>query len=218
MNHLWVVLDSVSYKVFTQSASPNLHGLGPVEMVGAHGSWTLPAIMGLLYIPFLAGKSLAVEKYHYHKWFPGIMQGKGYQTTLISDNPWFEVGQSHISKGFDNYVVLPRLGCSEEIIQAASEHISGKFFTVLWFTATHKPFFYPDKGKASDLTHRLRSIEYVDGLLGGLFEKLPPDTHIVATSDHGNAWLGETCLGHNPKDIHVYQDTHYQVFYIEGKV
>ena len=153
-----------------------------------------------------------------HEWIPVVMQERGYRTILISDNPWFEVGREYIGKGFDYYIVFDTLGCSKQIIETALRYIpDGEFFAVLWFTATHKPFFYPSKQNGvSDLVHKLQAIEYVDGLLGKLFHETPPETSVIATSDHGNAWLGDTCLGHNPKDINILQDTHYKVFFISG--
>lgn len=219
MNHLWIVLDSVSYKVFVESESPNFRRLGPVEMVYAHGCWSLPAIMGMLYVPYLCGKPLVSVKYRDHRWLPVVMQEEGYHTTLVSDNPWFEIGEEYISKGFSNYISLGKLGCSGQLVSKALNHLTEPFFMVLWFTATHKPHFYPDKQSGlTDLVHKVNAIEHVDGLMGDFLKSVPSGTEVLVTSDHGNAWRGEFCLSHNPRITTVCQDTHYNIFYISGVI
>jgi hypothetical protein len=45
---------------------------------------------------------------------------------------------------------------------------------------------------------QVRAAEYVDGLFVKLYEKLPPDTYLIVTSDHGELFGEEGQFGHGP--------------------
>jgi len=47
-----------------------------------------------------------------------------------------------------------------------------------------KSFFDPEEMEQLH-KQQIRCVEYVDSLLGELFSKCPPNTHIIVTADHG---------------------------------
>lgn len=61
---------------------------------------------------------------------------------------------------------------------------------------------------------QIRACEYVDGLLGKLFEKVPAETHIIVTADHGELFGEGGYFGHGP----VFHPKVFEVPFVEGKI
>lgn len=61
---------------------------------------------------------------------------------------------------------------------------------------------------------QIECIEYIDRLLDKLFNKCPPDTHIILTSDHGELFGEDGYFGHGP----VFHEKVFEVPFIEGKI
>ncbi len=72
-------------------------------------------------------------------------------------------------------------------------------------------FFSAD---AMKYLHRkqIESVEYIDGLLGNLFEKCPDETYFIVTSDHGELFGEGNYFGHGP----VMHEKCFEVPYMEG--
>lgn len=70
---------------------------------------------------------------------------------------------------------------------------------------------------ASDLlkglhAQQIRCVEYLDGLLGALFDKAPPDTWFMIMGDHGEAFGEDGFFGHGP----VMHPKVFEVPFVEG--
>lgn len=58
-----------------------------------------------------------------------------------------------------------------------------------------------------------RNIEYLDGLFEKIYDIVPPNTHIIVTSDHGECFGEGGYFGHGP----VMHEKVFEVFLIEGR-
>lgn len=59
---------------------------------------------------------------------------------------------------------------------------------------------------------QITCVEYIDGLIGELFAKCPPDTHIILTADHGELFGEDGYFGHGP----VMHEKCFEVPFLEG--
>jgi hypothetical protein len=59
---------------------------------------------------------------------------------------------------------------------------------------------------------QIKCVEYIDGLLGELLSKCPPNTHIILTADHGELFGEEGYFGHGP----VMHEKCFEVPFLEG--
>ena len=60
---------------------------------------------------------------------------------------------------------------------------------------------------------QVRCVEYVDGLVGALYEKAPANTHFIVTADHGELFGEEGFFGHGP----VMHRKVFEVPFVEGR-
>lgn len=58
------------------------------------------------------------------------------------------------------------------------------------------------------------NIEYLDGLMAKLYEKVPPKTHIVVTADHGELFGEDGFFGHGP----IVHEKVFEVPFVEGRI
>jgi membrane-anchored protein YejM (alkaline phosphatase superfamily) len=78
---------------------------------------------------------------------------------------------------------------------------------------TGEDFFNMDQMLA--LKDKQRSnIEYLDRLFEKLYEKVPKNTHIIVTSDHGECFGEDGYFGHGP----IIHEKVFEVFHIEGQI
>lgn len=61
---------------------------------------------------------------------------------------------------------------------------------------------------------QIKACEYVDSLLPKLFAKLPADTHIIITADHGELFGEGGYFGHGP----VFHEKVFEVPFLEGRL
>ena len=61
---------------------------------------------------------------------------------------------------------------------------------------------------------QIRAASYVDGVLEKLYDSVPPNTWIVVTSDHGEAFGEGGMLGHGP----VADEKVFEVPFAEGLI
>jgi hypothetical protein len=59
---------------------------------------------------------------------------------------------------------------------------------------------------------QVRTVEYVDGLVGELLSKCPQDTHLIVTADHGELFGEDGYFGHGP----VMHPKVFEVPFLEG--
>jgi len=60
---------------------------------------------------------------------------------------------------------------------------------------------------------QVRCVEYVDGLIGELFDYCPPDTYFIITADHGELFGEDNYFGHGP----VMHEKCFEVPFLEGR-
>jgi hypothetical protein len=60
---------------------------------------------------------------------------------------------------------------------------------------------------------QVKCVEYVDSLIGALYDKAPPETHFMVMSDHGDAFGEGGFFGHGP----VMHEKVFEVPFIEGR-
>jgi hypothetical protein len=58
------------------------------------------------------------------------------------------------------------------------------------------------------------NVEYLDRLFEKLYDKVPPNTHIIVTADHGECFGESGYFGHGP----VMHEKVFEVFFVEGKI
>ena len=61
---------------------------------------------------------------------------------------------------------------------------------------------------------QIKALEYVDGLLSGLFDKCPADTHFIITADHGELFGEDGFFGHGP----IFHPKVFEVPFVEGRL
>lgn len=59
-----------------------------------------------------------------------------------------------------------------------------------------------------------KAVEYIDGLFQALYEKCPPNTYFIVTSDHGELFGEDGYFGHGP----IFHPKVFEIPYIEGKL
>jgi arylsulfatase A-like enzyme len=72
-----------------------------------------------------------------------------------------------------------------------------------------------DDAKLQELRQRqIKAVEYLDTVVEELFDKVPENTWITITADHGEVFGEDGYFGHGP----VQHDKVYEVPFIEGKL
>jgi membrane-anchored protein YejM (alkaline phosphatase superfamily) len=61
---------------------------------------------------------------------------------------------------------------------------------------------------------QVKCVEYIDGLIGTLMAKAPPNTWFIVTADHGELFGEDGYFGHGP----IMHEKCFEVPFVEGKV
>jgi membrane-anchored protein YejM (alkaline phosphatase superfamily) len=77
---------------------------------------------------------------------------------------------------------------------------------------SQKTFFDPEEMERLH-QQQVKCVEYVDGLIGELFNKCPDNTHIIVTADHGELFGEDDYFGHGP----VMHPKCFEVPFVEGR-
>lgn len=78
---------------------------------------------------------------------------------------------------------------------------------------TSDDFFHMDQ--MLQLKEKQQSnVEYLDRLFEKLYEKVPRNTHIIVTADHGECFGEDGYFGHGP----IIHDKVFEVFHVEGRI
>ena len=75
-----------------------------------------------------------------------------------------------------------------------------------------EPEFFPADTMRFLHEQQVRCVEHVDGLVGELFTKCPPNTHFIITADHGELFGEDDYFGHGP----VMHRKCFEVPFVEG--
>jgi len=60
---------------------------------------------------------------------------------------------------------------------------------------------------------QIKACEYVDSLLAELYAKIPPQTHVIVTADHGELFGEDGYFGHGP----IFHPKVFEVPFVEGR-
>lgn len=72
-----------------------------------------------------------------------------------------------------------------------------------------------DQDKLDQLRQRqIHTVKYIDGVIQELFDRVPENTYITVTSDHGELFGEEGYFGHGP----INHEKVYEVPFVEGKI
>ena len=74
-------------------------------------------------------------------------------------------------------------------------------------------FFYADRMLALREKQR-KNVEYLDTLFEKLYDVVPPDTHVIVLSDHGECFGEDGYFGHGP----IFHEKVFEVFFREGRL
>lgn len=72
--------------------------------------------------------------------------------------------------------------------------------------------FFDEKQMARFRQQQIAALEYVDGLLGELYAKCPPNTYFIITADHGELFGEDGFFGHGP----IFHEKVFEVPFVEG--
>ncbi|UFP94821.1 sulfatase-like hydrolase/transferase [Gloeobacter morelensis] len=86
----------------------------------------------------------------------------------------------------------------DESLKAGEGPVEAKFFEKDEMEKLHK--------------QQIRCVEYIDGLLGELIEKCPPNTHFIVTADHGELFGEDGYFGHGP----IMHPKCFEIPFLEG--
>ena len=81
--------------------------------------------------------------------------------------------------------------------------------------APTEPREFFDQAALDELRQRqVRAVEYLDGVIGQLFDLLPDDSWVIVTSDHGELFGEDHYFGHGP----IMHEKVFEVPFVEGPV
>lgn len=86
----------------------------------------------------------------------------------------------------------------DEVLLTKATSPASKFFDLAEMQRLHK--------------QQVNCVEYVDKLMGELFAKCPPNTHIIVTADHGELFGEDDYFGHGP----IMHEKCFEVPFLEG--
>ena len=240
INEIIFVLDSVGWKEFRMSKTPNINSLGRSQPAWSHGYYTVPSIYamfrGALPQPmnssgWLLGRHITTGE---NSNVPASLSepDRGYNTYLMSSNPVItndklKAGGDVVSHNpyfnyeFNNeFKKFSAPALVNWFLQWGHEPFFGFFLTI----ETHTPYMNRDKKRSS----QIEAIELVDKSVGVLIKgikkrKFKNKTRIIVTSDHSEAWDGKRNHGHNPRYLYKYMKMNkmqrlHKVFIAEGFV
>ncbi|MEM1315606.1 MAG: sulfatase-like hydrolase/transferase [Pseudomonadota bacterium] len=121
---------------------------------------------------------------------------------------FFNVGETHYPYMLKDES-LPRISGVHGVVK----HMDGMMSHNGDLPEEEPAFFTQDQMRALH-DQQVRCVEYVDGLLGTLFEKCPPDTHFIITADHGECFGEENYFGHGP----ILHRKVFEIPFLEGRL
>lgn len=126
---------------------------------------------------------------------------------------FFNLGETHYPYMLDD-ASLPKIsglhGVARDMDQVMA---AGKVVAHSGDNPAEEPAFFPAETMRDLHDQQVRCVEYVDGLVGALYEKAPSNTHFIITADHGELFGEDGFFGHGP----VMHRKVFEVFFVEGR-
>lgn len=180
------------------------------SMLRKHGYRTSARVSMPVLNPF-TGINRAFDDYRLmknHNDFAGMVSEISFSTTQPSF--WFlNLGETHYPYMLHNNE-LPRISGLHGVTKAlAAGQDAGGLADTREMSVDE---FFSDKVMRDLHQQQIRCVEYLDGLLGALYEKAPADTWFMIMGDHGEAFGEEGFFGHGP----VMHRKVFEVPFVEG--
>jgi len=90
--------------------------------------------------------------------------------------------------------------------------LNGHWWSLIAFPFTQPQAFFDEQQMARFRQQQIAALEYVDGLLGELYAKCPPNTYFIITADHGELFGEDGFFGHGP----IFHEKVFEVPFVEG--
>ncbi len=142
-----------------------------------------------------------------HNDFAGMIE----KLDFSGDNPKFyllNLGEAHYPYRLHGEPDVPILHGVHGVFKHLDDFVAdGEFHT------ESEKFFNMSQMKKMQ-KKQIECIEYLDNLMGKLFEKCPKNTWIIITSDHGELFGEGGFFGHGP----IFHEKVFEIPFIEGKI
>ncbi|WP_218079339.1 sulfatase-like hydrolase/transferase [Anthocerotibacter panamensis] len=193
------------------------------------------------WIDRLAIPDLSFKTFVPHLSLPKVLQDQGYETIARVSMPVLNQLTS-INRFFDDYKLMPSHNDFAGMVREIEFPDEDPRFYFLNLGETHYPYMLSgedlprisgvhgvfknlDNDQSVDektffeieemerlQAQQIRCVEYIDGLIGKLFSKCPPNTHLIVTADHGELFGEGGYFGHGP----VMHEKCFEVPFLEG--
>lgn len=224
-----ITLDSCRYDVFKEAYDEQLPAK-KVRKAYSPCNWTLPSHESIArgFIPF-GDFADPLETINYNFGLPLPEQHQySFGTTAIPYLSQSKTLQNNLHTYFDNYYCAEKANSCEEVLSKAEEFINNneKFFGLINLGETHSPYKDFENKTTSELIKNIKSgdrtysevyewqvasTEYLLEEISTFTEKLPKETLIIVTSDHGELFGENESFGHNPHEEATFHKKLYEV-------
>lgn len=221
LNHIiFIALDGCRYDSFID-AMPKTQKHFKIEKRYTCGSWSVPSLASLLtgMLPFKLKKgphtTLTQDikiwqkmigsdfKYSSKKWIPSILQDQfDYYTLGLSSTPHF-TSRSALRDGFDQIIFKKDFSLQEKINIAISTMRKSRLFCFMLTHETHYPYGRKEleEGKQrlrkfNIRKYQIESLNNVFPALDNMIGRLPKNTWVIVTADHGEVFGEDGMFGH----------------------
>ncbi|RMD70600.1 MAG: metalloenzyme [Gammaproteobacteria bacterium] len=172
---------------------------------------------------------------------PKVLKDHGYHTVARVSMPVLNP-YAGFNRYFDDYILMDHPNGFHEMVATLDFQVGYPCFYFLNLGETHYPYmlsgedlprisgvhgvlkalasdkadqkakFFSHKEMARLHKQQVRCVEHIDRWLGKLFEKAPPDTYFIVTSDHGELFGEGGYFGHGP----IMHEKCFEVPFVEG--
>ncbi len=125
---------------------------------------------------------------------------------------FFNLGETHYPYMLDG-ASLPKISGLHGVARDMDKVISDKAMAHTGDGPEQVPEFFAAETMRDLHDQQVRCVEYVDGLVGALYEKAPANTHFIVTADHGELFGEDGFFGHGP----VMHRKVFEVPFVEGR-
>ena len=138
------------------------------------------------------------------------------EMTFSDDQPSFyllNVGETHYPYALPDEPPeqWPRISGVHGVFKHLDDHVVGGKLLV---KRDKKEKFFDNKKLRMLRDRQIEAVKYLDGVVEELFDKVPKNTYITLTADHGELFGEEGYFGHGP----IQHDKVYEVPFVEGKL
>jgi arylsulfatase A-like enzyme len=135
------------------------------------------------------------------------------EMTFSEDKPSFyllNVGETHYPYALPDEPpeTWPKVSGVHGVFRHLDEEIVGGQLV------EHQEAFFDDEKLRMLRDRQIEAVRYLDGVIEELFDRVPPNTYITITADHGELFGEDGFFGHGP----IQHEKVYEVPFVEGKL